>query len=275
VLLALHPCNTAFQARHPPAAWIHSDLCVAGAAVAVRVGGKFTLLPALQPTQAGSELAPAALSCDKAGLGAAPHILLIAGGVGINPLYSMLLQLAATGGQLSNPEMHGCSSSSSASASLQPHVTLLWSIRTLEDAFLLPQLRALASSIGGSDSPLAGRLRLILTLTRQHAAADEVIGSGGGPGTSEPLMLSGRITPALLQGLLQAKTESDSKLFSSSYAGHSCALSALPVASSTATHLSYGQHAFVCGPPSMTECVALAIILIVSLCIDSFATGIC
>lgn len=234
------------KARYPPAAWIHSSACVDGAAVAVRVGGKFTLLPALPPSQAVSER-----SGEKRVQEAAPHILLIAGGVGINPLYSMLLQLAATGGRLSKPEMHGCSSSSSASVSLQPHVTLLWSIRTLQDAFLLPQLRALASSVGGSDSPLAGRLRLILALTRQRAAADEGIGLCD---ASEPMLVSGRISPVLLQGLLRAAADGDFKLSSSKiFAEQSYAQHSLPVVSSSATRPPGSHHAFVCGPPSMTE----------------------
>jgi predicted ferric reductase len=218
----------------------------------VRVGGKFTLLPALPPSQAVSER-----SGEKRVQEAAPHILLIAGGVGINPLYSMLLQLAATGGRLSKPEMHGCSSSSSASVSLQPHVTLLWSIRTLQDAFLLPQLRALASSVGGSDSPLAGRLRLILALTRQRAAADEGIGLCD---ASEPMLVSGRISPVLLQGLLRAAADGDFKLSSSKiFAEQSYAQHSLPVVSSSATRPPGSHHAFVCGPPSMTECVAAAL----------------
>ena len=36
------------QARHAPAAWIHSLKCTPGAGVFVRVGGKFTLEPAMR-----------------------------------------------------------------------------------------------------------------------------------------------------------------------------------------------------------------------------------
>jgi NAD(P)H-flavin reductase len=239
---------------HPPAAWIHSSACVSGAAVAVRVGGKFTLMPAF------SEHACATLSGERPGHEAVPHILLIAGGVGINPLYSMLLHLAATGGCLFPIDAHACSGSSSASASLQPHVTLLWSIRALQDAFLLPQLRALASSVNRSDSPLAGRLRIILTLTRQHAVAGDVIGDGR-PDSLEPVLLSGRISPRLLQGLLQTTAEDDSKLSLSNFSEHLHAQHALPVIASSATRVPGSQHAFVCGPPSMTECVVVAFVL--------------
>ncbi|KAG5265133.1 hypothetical protein AALO_G00261770 [Alosa alosa] len=59
--------------EHPPAHWIHTK-CALGAQVAVRVGGDFYF----DPTPDNSPL----------------DLLLIAGGVGINPLYSMLLHAA-------------------------------------------------------------------------------------------------------------------------------------------------------------------------------------
>eukprot|EP00062_Callorhinchus_milii_P012564 gi/632959733/ref/XP_007895791.1/ PREDICTED: oxidoreductase NAD-binding domain-containing protein 1 isoform X1 [Callorhinchus milii] len=59
--------------KHPPAQWVHSQ-CVLGSEVALRVGGDFFY-----------DLQPSNSSVD---------ILLIAGGVGINPLYSILLHTA-------------------------------------------------------------------------------------------------------------------------------------------------------------------------------------
>uniref|UniRef100_G3NVD2 Oxidoreductase NAD-binding domain-containing protein 1 n=1 Tax=Gasterosteus aculeatus TaxID=69293 RepID=G3NVD2_GASAC len=56
--------------KHPPAHWIHSA-CTVGSRVAMRVGGDFFFNPA-----------PSDPSVD---------LLLVAGGVGINPLYSILL----------------------------------------------------------------------------------------------------------------------------------------------------------------------------------------
>ncbi|XP_045913689.1 oxidoreductase NAD-binding domain-containing protein 1 [Micropterus dolomieu] len=56
--------------KHPPALWVHTT-CTVGARVAMRVGGDFFF-----------DLSPSDPSVD---------LLLVAGGVGINPLYSILL----------------------------------------------------------------------------------------------------------------------------------------------------------------------------------------
>uniref|UniRef100_A0A3Q1EG53 Oxidoreductase NAD-binding domain-containing protein 1 n=1 Tax=Acanthochromis polyacanthus TaxID=80966 RepID=A0A3Q1EG53_9TELE len=57
-------------AKHPPAHWVHTT-CTVGSSVAMRVGGEFFFDPS-----------PSDPSVD---------LLLVAGGVGINPLYSILL----------------------------------------------------------------------------------------------------------------------------------------------------------------------------------------
>ncbi|XP_075900211.1 oxidoreductase NAD-binding domain-containing protein 1 [Nelusetta ayraudi] len=59
--------------RHPPAHWVHSQ-CTVGSKVAMRVGGDFFFDPA--PSDPAVDL------------------LLVAGGVGINPLYSIMLHAA-------------------------------------------------------------------------------------------------------------------------------------------------------------------------------------
>lgn len=59
--------------KHPPAHWVHTQ-CTVGSRVALRVGGDFFFDPA-----------PSGLSLE---------LLLLAGGVGINPLYSILLHTA-------------------------------------------------------------------------------------------------------------------------------------------------------------------------------------
>ncbi|XP_075931379.1 oxidoreductase NAD-binding domain-containing protein 1 isoform X2 [Anarhichas minor] len=59
--------------KHPPAHWIHT-MCAVGSRVAMRVGGDFFFNPS-----------PSDPSVD---------LLLLAGGVGINPLYSILLHTA-------------------------------------------------------------------------------------------------------------------------------------------------------------------------------------
>lgn len=58
---------------HPPAHWVHTQ-CTVGSEVALRVGGDFFFDPA---------------PCDPS-----LELLLLAGGVGINPLYSILLHTA-------------------------------------------------------------------------------------------------------------------------------------------------------------------------------------
>lgn len=60
-------------AKHPPAHWVHTT-CTVGSKVAMRVGGEFFFDPS-----------PSEPSVD---------LLLVAGGVGINPLYSIMLHTA-------------------------------------------------------------------------------------------------------------------------------------------------------------------------------------
>ncbi|XP_076006187.1 oxidoreductase NAD-binding domain-containing protein 1 isoform X2 [Genypterus blacodes] len=60
-------------AKHPPAHWIHTE-CAVGSQVAMRVGGDFFFDPSSSDPSV--------------------DLLLVAGGVGINPLYSILLHAA-------------------------------------------------------------------------------------------------------------------------------------------------------------------------------------
>ncbi|XP_056154673.1 oxidoreductase NAD-binding domain-containing protein 1 [Lampris incognitus] len=59
--------------KHPPAHWVHT-MCTVGSHVAMRVGGNFFFDPSLSDPSV--------------------DLLLVAGGVGINPLYSILLHVA-------------------------------------------------------------------------------------------------------------------------------------------------------------------------------------
>ncbi|XP_031179054.1 oxidoreductase NAD-binding domain-containing protein 1 isoform X2 [Sander lucioperca] len=81
-------------AKHPPAHWIHT-MCTVGSRVAMRVGGDFFF----HPTPSDPTV----------------HLLLVAGGVGINPLYSILLHSTdllrlnrASGGRDYNISAHLC-----------------------------------------------------------------------------------------------------------------------------------------------------------------------
>ena len=174
----------------------------------------------------------------------------------------MLLQLAATG---------GCASDALTQPSF-PFVTLLWSVRTLNDAFLMPQLRALAHWAGAACSPLAGRLKLVLTVSRQELAHDVTSDAGGrmcndaddasygAADAGEVLLNSGRITPALLQRLARVSApHSNASGGCSSSSPHSS--SSAHVHPSSASQRMRSKHAFVCGPPSMTECAARVILI--------------
>lgn len=65
------------RSAHPPAAWCHSQAAAPGASVQVKAGGSFHWDPELDGP--GTE-----------------HLLLVAGGIGINPLYSILQAASAT-----------------------------------------------------------------------------------------------------------------------------------------------------------------------------------
>ena len=133
-LAATHVDIAVKRARHPPAAWLHSPAATPGSLLAVRVGGAFTLAALPRPY---------------------PHLLLLAGGVGINPLYCMLLELAGA-----PPQPHPL-----------PHrIDLVYCVREAEEVLFATELRALE---GGA---LAGRLRVHLLVTAPapapaHAAA--------------------------------------------------------------------------------------------------------
>jgi hypothetical protein len=179
----------------------------------------------------------------------------------------MLLHLASSAAACGLP----IATSNSQLAFPLPCITLLWSVRTLQDVFLLPQLRALASSAAaaGSDSALAGRLRLVITVTRHlaghhthglhfdthrdnnessmsvHDVAGRLVTDAEHAGGMRDVLLQrGRITPHVLRRLTHSRYDTGSS--SSSCADN---LSA----SLSGTSDSGNQHALICGPPSMTE----------------------
>jgi hypothetical protein len=120
--------------RSRPAEWLHTAARV-GDVVQVRMGGSFVQGdPAL----------------------ARRPVLFVAGGVGINPLYAMLLDAACMGPP----------------APAAPPVRLLYSVRRADDALFLPELQKLATHPA---SPLAGRLQVALHVTR-HGDTDPAAG---------------------------------------------------------------------------------------------------
>jgi ferredoxin-NADP reductase len=123
-------------ARSPPAAWAHSAAAAPGAVVGVRVGGAFTLDRALR--RGGAPGAPFR----------ARRALFVAGGVGVNPLYSMVLELAAA---------HARGESGA------PRAALLLSARSRAELIFRAELEALARG------PLArGALELRFFVTRNE-----------------------------------------------------------------------------------------------------------
>ena len=135
------------RSRHPPAAWIHSAECKPGVIVTVRVGGTFTLVNCSIATSVNFS-------------GRYSKLLMIAGGVGINPLYSMLLGLAEL----------AASNTTSLSRSMIPSIFLAYSCRKSSDFLFLPAIRWLADSY---ESPLHGKLFLYLTTTREPLMSNE------------------------------------------------------------------------------------------------------
>jgi NAD(P)H-flavin reductase len=176
------------HSRHPPAAWVH-DAAEVGAAVEVRVGGRFTLqrcgIERAGPAGAAHGLDPSVR-----------HILMIAGGVGINPIFSMLLQLShhfdrrpSDGGAGAGAADTGAAAAGGEQAQ-SPHlptITLLYSGRSQRDVVFADELSRLATegvfaaapAPGVSGGPTPGPpprslLRLQLFATQQSGpAADE------------------------------------------------------------------------------------------------------
>jgi ferredoxin-NADP reductase len=139
------------KARHPPAAWVH-DLAAPGDLVGVRVGGDFTL-PRLQ-AQGYS------------------HLVMLAGGVGINPLYSMLLGLATAGGR------------EASSARWMPSISILYTARTPSELLFAQQIKDLEAG------ELRGRLTAQCWATREE-----------GEGQQQPSQR--RITPSMVLDALK------------------------------------------------------------------------
>jgi ferredoxin-NADP reductase len=120
--------------KHPPAAWVCEQALV-GDQVQMRVGGEF-VAKTVEPRN-----------------GSGPRLLFIAGGVGINPLYSILRDTLAA-----------AEDADSTGEGLQkaPRVALIFSAISAEELVFLPELSALAAS-------QPQRLRLFLTCTGQSA----------------------------------------------------------------------------------------------------------
>lgn len=230
------------RSDHAPAAWVHSAACCEESEVEVKVGGDFTLdLMKRYDTNTDT-------------------VCFIAGGVGVNPLFAMILELMEGTYRVNEPTAENTSLMRKSRS-----ILLVWSVKSLSDAYLLPQLIKLSSSSSSAVSKYVNELKIVVTLTGEEAtesssdnsillefsntlqdvvsarvqplspenltttrsSGGEKSGEGGSvqPEASCVTVESARITPALLQTHL-----SGLKRFS---------------AQSTA--------AFVCGPPSFSD----------------------
>lgn len=134
--------------RHPPAAWVHSEAKVHDI-VAVRAGGSFCL-------------SSINVHDSNTGLPRYDHIVLIAGGVGINPLYSMLLALSWDQIRNSQLDLGSSDNMSRKNSTNFSKITLLYSCRNKSEVLFLEQLQALYSKVLGDN------LRIHITLTREE-----------------------------------------------------------------------------------------------------------
>lgn len=120
------------RSKHPPAAWCHSEAAQPGAVVQVKAGGQFSWSHAVE------------------GVGTS-HLLLVAGGIGINPLYSILQEALQT-------------SDANAVPGLQ-RISLLYSAARPSELAFRRHLEQLAAS--------DERLRLSLHVTKHTPASGE------------------------------------------------------------------------------------------------------
>ncbi len=238
------------RTAHPTVQFLHSARLTPGLEVAVRVGGEFH-----RPLDA--------LLADAGDAGQRPPprcLVFIAGGVGITPLYSMILTAAAA--------------IADGSVARGTSIVVCHSARTVVDLAFAAEMRALAANLG------AGRMRLHFTLTGAEAAAaapdglaeywaasaeaDTEAGAADGNlsfaiGGAAHTLHIGRLTrerigAAIADGercvdaAIQIERENDKA--DSETAG--CSSTNDPPGDTAARA---PTHVFVCGPPSMTDAV--------------------
>lgn len=163
------------RSQHPPAAWCHSNSAAPGAVVQVKAGGQFCWDPAV----------------DSHGTS---HLLLVAGGIGINPLYSILQAAVAAASELA-PSLR--------------HITMLYSAASAGELAFRGHLQQLAAC----DT----RVRLAFHVTREARppAADAAASAAGAMGADKATegLRFGRITPEEILGALHlAETPSSEVL---------------------------------------------------------------
>jgi NAD(P)H-flavin reductase len=218
------------KSTHAPAAWVHSQQCSENTQVSIKVGGKYSLGILGNRHYVGSFADSDSGEHDEAVR--ADQVLFIAGGVGINPLYSMLLEMSIIH-RISSPAQSESALpptrySALATPFSSPHVScvLLWSVRSLADAaFLLPQLTQLAQVASDSN-----RLQVVITVTGDLDGGSEELSS------LQQLLTSSNIE------IRQGRMDTDM-------------LCSVLDKWDTSGGMEVRRSAFVCGPPIMTSAV--------------------
>jgi Ferric reductase NAD binding domain len=231
------------RSKHAPAAWCHSQDCKEGAELSVRVGGNFTLSSA--NVERGQNL--------KEGL---QSIVMVAGGVGINPILSFITSLS----------VHYIAKEGSTGS--LPAITLLYSARDRAEAIFLKELSALAQR----KDIFGGLFTLKVFLTQDgDATAEEVFGESVGGGAHFDLIAGRRIGPLdLSQAIREGKEKyrmhaspggqtAAASEFSCGCGSSATAMRTLPdergeTARKRDLELATdGVRVLICGPPSMTD----------------------
>lgn len=130
--------------RHPPAAWIGVQ-AKPGDRVVIRAGGTFHLGDILEAAEGQTRRKPPQRHPPPE---VVDHLLFVAGGIGVNPVYAMARQWAAL---------------ISRGSTAPRRLTLAYSARSAGELIFLPELRALRGAVGGD------RMRLSLHVTRENA----------------------------------------------------------------------------------------------------------
>ena len=198
--------------KHPPAAWI-TERAQPGDRVQLRVGGEFVYQP------------PVA----HATVNASPSsVLLIAGGVGINPVYSILRDILAAAA-----DGDSCAASSHGAATTTVRTALLYSASHERELLFHSELTELARQF-------PGRFQLFLTSTANASTSEGDMSSDGttaveaaeASATPNIQVRSGRVTREMIgEALTWLGAETDSSLVG----------------------VGGVDDVYVCGPPGMAE----------------------
>lgn len=134
------------RSDHAPAAWVHSAACREESKVEVKVGGDFTL-DLMKRVDVDTDT-----------------VCFIAGGVGINPLFAMTLELMQGSHRGINPK-----GDDTYLLKKSRSILLMWSVKSMSDAYLLPELIKLSSIDASSVSRHENEIKIVVTVTGEDS----------------------------------------------------------------------------------------------------------